>query len=284
MGSWWDSVDSLQTFVTRWRWVLVITPILSAIFAVVTTIAKTRLKRLKKRKDIFVDIDANLEGKDKKTSWWESVDSVDHFETRMTQLTAGLAWLSVLFIVINTSATNKLDVLKSQKQTLLLENARKESESLRLSLAENIQTQSEIGRLENLVTQIRLLRKRSDLGKLVEVKNTSKNEFVLQWVKERLTSLASDYEMFEKQNFESSSCRTALECVYGDKLPEMKKKSNFIQLIINDLRSSQDLNEITGIFLALSEATGHPFSNFDFDGVEDWCAVHGAICKASKKR
>ncbi len=278
----WNSVDSLQAFVTSWRWVPVVLILLSAIVATIAARAKIKLKHLKNQKDELVQ-EVPVSEESSKASWWESIDSLDKFETRMIYVTIGLTCLSFIVATINTQATNKLDILKSQRQALLTEAARKESESLRKILAENTQTQSEIGRLENLITQIRLLRKRSDFAKLVEIKNTATNEHVLQWVNERLRSIASDYEEFEKGNFDGSSCKTALECVYGDKLPEMKKRPDFIQLIINDLRINQDLNEVTGIFLALREATGHPFSNFDFDAVEHWCVAHQAMCKKPRK-
>lgn len=63
------------------------------------------------------------------------------------------------------------------------------------------------------------------------------------------------------------------------KFGESEKRARLIPILIKEIRTDNDLWEVTTAFLALRKLTNQSFRVFDMDAINRWCAEHASQCK-----
>jgi hypothetical protein len=69
---------------------------------------------------------------------------------------------------------------------------------------------------------------------------------------------------------------------HKDELKEFsdpEKRVRLIPILIKEIRTSNDLSEVTAAFMALRNLTNQSFRVFDMDAVDRWCAENASQCK-----
>lgn len=160
------------------------------------------------------------------------------------------------------------------------------------------QLKTEVDRaMVNLQGDISFLGKLADAGsymrgggrpgfdKLVELQKAAPNESMRLRAKSLLETIGKDYEeQFVKTASEANEMDfiQSYLSVHADELKkfsESEKRAHLIPILIKEIRTSDDLFQVTTAFLTLRKLTNQHFQVFDMDAVTSWCAEHASQCK-----
>jgi hypothetical protein len=101
---------------------------------------------------------------------------------------------------------------------------------------------------------------RPGFDKLVELQKNAPNESMRLRAKSMLETIGGHADELKK---------------FG----ESEKRAHLIPILIKEIRTSDDLFQVTTAFLAFRKLTNQPLQVFDMDAVNSWCAEHASQCK-----
>jgi hypothetical protein len=127
-------------------------------------------------------------------------------------------------------------------------------------------------------------RGRPGFDKLVELQRNAATESMRIRAKSMLATIGKDYEQYVSgpSGEDDGRLLTNYLTAHAEELKrfgESEKRAHLIPILIKEIRTSDDLHEVTTAFLALRKLTNQHFQVFDMDAVNNWCAEHTSQCK-----
>jgi len=126
---------------------------------------------------------------------------------------------------------------------------------------------------------------RKGLDKLLELQHTAPNESMRLAAQSMLETIGKNYEEFVIPTMPEGKEPDVVQSYLSNHKDELKefsepeKRVRLIPILIKEIRTSDDLSEVTIAFVALRKLTNQSFRVFDVDAVNRWCAENASHCK-----
>ena len=126
---------------------------------------------------------------------------------------------------------------------------------------------------------------RPGLDKLLELQENAPSESMRLAARSMLETIGKNYEeqfvYRTREDKEPDFVQSKLS-THSDELKkfgESEKRARLIPILIREIRTDNDLWEVTTAFLALRKLTNQSFRVFDMDAINRWFAEHASQCK-----
>jgi len=126
---------------------------------------------------------------------------------------------------------------------------------------------------------------RQGLEKLLKLQENAPNENLRMAARSMLETIGRNYEeqfIYRTQEDKEPDFVQSYLLEHSEELKEFsesEKRVRLIPILIKQIRTNNDLSEVTTAFMALRKLTNRPFQVFDMDAVNRWCAEHASQCK-----